>query len=80
VVLSFIFYFQTFDEVGKSEYGQKGKQFVDELGKTVGKTAQTVRETTENLSQTQVYQTASQVGFQQTLKDHRCKYMNCFRV
>ncbi|ELT96546.1 hypothetical protein CAPTEDRAFT_183511 [Capitella teleta] len=51
---------ETVTEVEKSDYAQKGKAMVDELGKTVGKTAQTVKEQGEQLSQTQVFKTVSQ--------------------
>jgi len=50
------------DDVEKSEYAKKGKEWVDEIGKTVGKTAEAVSKQGEQISQSNIYKSVSQVG------------------
>ncbi|XP_062608986.1 mitochondrial import inner membrane translocase subunit TIM44-like [Saccostrea cucullata] len=44
---------ETVDEVSKSEFGKKSKEFTEELGKTAGKAAETISSAGEQLAKTQ---------------------------
>lgn len=54
--------FQTVEEVEKSEYAKKGKEIVEDISRTVGKTAETVKHQGEHIAQSQVFQSVSQVN------------------
>ena len=50
------------NEVEKSEYAKKGKEFVDDISKTVGKTAESVKEHGENIARSQVFRSVSEAS------------------
>ena len=49
------------DDVEKSDYAKKGKEWAEELGKTVEKTAESVSKQGEQLQRSQLYKSVSEV-------------------
>lgn len=54
---------KTLNEAEKTEFAKKGKEFSDELSKTARQAAKKISEQGEQLSQTKVYRTVSEVGY-----------------
>lgn len=52
---------QTFEEVQKSDFGKRAGEFTEELGKTAGKAAEKITQSTQHISKTASYKTISQV-------------------
>ena len=50
------------DEVEKSEFGQKGKKLAEDLSAGVGRTADTITKQTEQLSQSNMFQSVAYVS------------------
>jgi hypothetical protein len=49
------------EEVGKSEFGKKSKEFTEELSKTAGKAAETIGSAGEHLAKSQPMKKVAQV-------------------
>lgn len=49
------------DEVEKSDYAKKGKEFVEGVTKTMEKTAETVTRQGEQLAQSNIYKSVAEV-------------------
>ena len=54
-------FFQTMEELQKTEILKKGQELGKELGKTAGKAAETISKSGEQISQTAAYKTVSEV-------------------
>ena len=50
------------DEVEKSEYAKKGKEFAEEMSKTVNKTAETISRQGEQIQQSAIYRSVSEAS------------------
>lgn len=66
---------QTVEEVSKSEFGKKGKEFTEELGKTAGKARETLSSAGESLSKSQPMKKVAEVSTDFTGKEYHC---NCY--
>lgn len=69
------FTIQTVEEVSKSEFGKKGKEFTEELGKTAGKARETLSSAGESLSKSQPMKKVAEVSTDFTGKEYYC---NCY--
>lgn len=69
------FTIQTVEEVSKSEFGKKGKEFTEELGKTAGKARETLSSAGESLSKSQPMKKVAEVSTDFTGKEYHC---NCY--
>ena len=58
------------DEVEKSDYAKKGKEFVEGVAKTMEKTAETVTRQGEQLAQSNIYKSVAEVY------KLNCRYIN----